>query len=163
MRIEDQQKVVSFMKKKKNFLVFLGGTGNGKNSLGASLMEWILTSFNHYRIYNEDTLFSKVQSSYNSFERGSTTDYIQYLLDDDFIMINDLGSNTIKDDRRDIMFRAIDYRWNTMKPTVITSNLTRQEIDECFGRRIYSRLFDTENIIIEWFDCPDYRLIEKDL
>ena len=72
------------------------------------------------------------------------------------IFLDDVGSSinpkhfTKKDLewRREIFFSFLDQRYNCMKPTIITSNFSKEEFEEVYSERICSRLFASENTII---------------
>ncbi len=81
-------------------------------------------------------------------------------MDDEFVILDDVASGINPDKvtyrdlefRREVFFSFLDYRYNSKKPTVITSNLTREQFKQVYSERIFSRLFAKENTIIEIFD-----------
>jgi len=89
--------------------------------------------------------------------KGDYLEALQYLIDDDFVMLDDIGSTGLNDWRKEIIFDAIDERYNTMKPTIVTSNFSIKEFKEFFHERVSSRLFSKENCIIEILDGYDLR------
>lgn len=101
-------------------------------------------------------MLSRLRTSISE-EKGDYLKELDYLLDDEFIMIDDLGSSGITDWRKEVVFEAIDRRYESQLPTVITSNLTRKEIYEGFGPRIHSRMFARENLILEFHGGEDLR------
>lgn len=93
---------------------------------------------------------------------GDYLEVLKYLIDDDFLIIDDVGSSTKHTEwREEILFAILDSRYNSMKPTVITSNFSQQQFIDKYHRRIHSRLFSTENTIIEIENGVDYRLLQK--
>ncbi len=70
------------------------------------------------------------------------------MIDDDFMIYDDLGSTGITDWRKEIIFEMIDYRYSSMKPTIITTNLSVSEIKKTYHDRVLSRMFAKENTII---------------
>lgn len=144
------------MKNPKNFLVFCGNPGIGKTYLCACLTEWAMTNFTFWKYWNESELLKRVR---NSMKEGSG-DYLsvlKLLIDDDFLMIDDVGSTGVNEWREEILFDAVDERYNSMKPTIFTSNFTVEEFKNNYHERISSRLFAKENIIIEIHDGIDMR------
>lgn len=89
--------------------------------------------------------------------KGDYLESLKLLIDDPFVMIDDIGSTGLTEWRKEILFDAIDERYNSMAPTIITSNLSMKEFKEIFHPRIYSRLADKENTIIEILDGKDLR------
>lgn len=135
------------MKNPTNFLVYLGTTGVGKTYFCAALVEWIVTYFDSFRYYNEADLFNRLRDSIDTKVDYHKT--LEMLLDDDIIILDDIGSSGLTEWRVEQIFAAIDERYNSMKPTIITSNLIRRDFEKMFHQRVVSRLFSKDNIIIE--------------
>lgn len=98
-----------------------------------------------------------MRSHIDSGGGGDYLDKLHYLCDDDFVILDDLGSSGVNDWRREVLFEFVDYRYVLKKPTVITSNLKPQEIYESFGGRFHSRLFSKENLVISIDSGADLR------
>src|ERR1043165_3352546 len=153
--------VIVWIKNNKNFLVYLGSPGSGKTYFCSALIPWIQGKVESYRYWKEGEYLSRIRK----FIGEGTGDYlkeIEYMLDYDFIMLDDLGSAGINEWRKEIIFETIDRRYESENPTVITSNLTRKEILENFGPRTYSRLFAKENLILEFHEAKDLRKREEE-
>ncbi len=90
--------------------------------------------------------------------KGDYLDALKYLIDDQFVMLDDIGSTGLNQWRSEVFFDALDERYNTMLPTVFTTNFSSEEIKRNFHPRVYSRLFDKENVVIEINDGIDQRL-----
>jgi len=147
-------------------LIWLGGKGTSKTFFLAALGEWILRTFNHNRVYKEENLQKKLRA-FISEGYGDYIAELQYLIDDDIVILDDVGAafrdaqSITKDhsfaDR--VLLEFVDYRYNTMKPTIITSNFKKEELLEIYGERVCSRMFAAENIIIETFNEIDKRTL----
>lgn len=90
-------------------------------------------------------------------ERGDYLETLRWLIDDEFVMIDDIGSTGLTDWRKEIVFEAINMRYNSMKPTVLTSNFSIKEFKNFFHERVASRLFAKENYIVEILNGEDLR------
>ncbi len=147
-----------FMKKSKNMLVYHGSPGIGKTYLCAALTEWALTHFDTRRYHTEEEVLRRLRAGIGE-RSGDYLIHLEYLMDDDLIMLDDVGSGinpkklTYRDleFRREVFFSFLDYRYNVQKPTIITSNFTKEEFIEVYSERICSRLFASENTIISLF------------
>jgi len=89
--------------------------------------------------------------------KGDYLKHLKLLIDDPLIMLDDIGSQGINEWRAEVIFDTIDHRYNSMLPTVLTSNFTRREFEENYHPRLCSRIFDKDNIIIEISDGIDKR------
>ncbi len=147
------------MRKKRNFLVFTGNPGIGKTHFCAALMEFCLSQFESFRYWKEQDLLERIRSSMSEF-KGDYFQTLKLLIDDDLVILDDIGSSGVNDWREEILFKTIDERYNSLKPTIITSNFSRGEFKKLYHPRIYSRIYDHENFIIN-FEGEDFRKPEK--
>lgn len=151
--------IIPLMQWAKNpmcFFVYLGVPGVGKTYLCHAIQNWF-DKITFKRHWGERQFFSTLRTF---IERGGG-DYIaetQRLSDADLLTFDDLGSSGEPTDwRKEVLFEVIDYRYESSKPTVITSNLTREQILEAYGAAFSSRVFAKKNIIVEFFDGQDMR------
>jgi len=136
-------------------LVLIGPPGTGKTYICAAIASSALRLFNSPRYWKEEFLFDHL---HNAIERYR--DYIESLrlaFDDDFCILDDIGSGKINEWRKEVIFNAVDIRFNSTLPFVVTSNLDRQEISREYGERTADRLFSKENTIISLFGMPSLR------
>ena len=152
-----QRAIINFMKAPKYFLVFCGNPGIGKTYLCAALVEFALSHFNSFRYWNESELLKRVRSSIAEYGDGDYLETLKLLIDDEFVIIDDIGSTGLNEWRKEVIFDAIDERYCSTMPTVITSNFSKSDIEKLFHERFSSRLFAQENTIIEIHNLPDLR------
>lgn len=151
-------KVIEWISNKKNFLVYLGSAGIGKTYFCSAIIPWIYGKVKNFRYWKERDFFSTIRSSMN-LEKSDWQNGMQYLLDYEFFMYDDLGSIGINDWRAEIIFNLIDMRYESQLPTIFTSNLTKQKLMESLGERVSSRLFARENLVIENHEGEDLRQV----
>ena len=154
-----QMKISSFMSKPTNFLVYCGSPGIGKTYLCAALTEWAIKNYGaNWRYWTENALLKKLRDSMDSM-KGDYLDLLQYMIDADFLILDDVGSGVkVNEWREEVLFALVDYRYNTMKPTIVTSNFSEKQFLEKYHARVHSRLFAKDNTIIEILDGVDCRL-----
>ena len=118
-------------------LVYNGNAGTGKTYLCAALTEWTFTHFRSRRYHREENLLRRLRLGISE-GKGDYLINLEHFIDDDIVLLDDVGSgiNPSKESHRDLEFRReiffsfLDYRYNCQKPTVITSNFTKQEFIE---------------------------------
>lgn len=162
------QKIASFMEKPKNFLVFLSKPGIGKTYMCAGLIEWALPKFHSVRYHREYNLLTRLRQGISEGE-GDYLKALEFLADDDLVFLDDVGSgiNPSRDKhrelewRKEVFFSFLDQRYNSMKPTIITSNFSMKDFENIYSERVSSRLFAEENTVIQIFDdsIVDKRLL----
>lgn len=150
--------VLNWMKNGKNFLVLLGFPGVGKTYFCAALLNyfWDQGLDVHYTISRH--FFQKIQEAIR--ENGNQYYVIQNLAEKEILIIDDIGAGTNTEWQQEMLLELIDLRYNSQKPTVITSNLKYDEIKEILGARIYSRLRASENLMLGMWE-KDRRLMKR--
>lgn len=143
---------------KGRMLIFLGSTGVGKTTLCSALIPWAIKNFKSFRYWGERRLFQQLRSGIDAGSQGDYFSHLTRLIDDDFVMLDDFGSSRDTEWTKEIILDFIDQRYQSSKATMITSNLTRQEIYSNYGPRVFSRMFDKKNIILELHNGVDQRL-----
>lgn len=150
--------ISSFVEKPKNMLVYHGSPGIGKTYLLAALTEWAFIRFRSRRYHREEGVLRRLRDGIGE-GKGDYLIALEYLIDDDLVMFDDVGSgiNPTKTSykdlewRREIFLEFLDYRYNCQKPTIVTSNFTKDEFIQVYSDRIVDRLFAKENTIISLF------------
>ena len=82
---------------------------------------------------------------------------LKFLIDDEIVIIDDIGFSGPNEWRNMIISDLIDERYNTMQPTIFTSNYSLKEFETIYHKRVSSRLFASENTIIEINNGQDLR------
>ena len=135
----------------KNSLLLAGGCGNGKTTFVYAMQNLV----NHLSIKNQVTGLNFGISLYNAKDLANIcktqNKNWRSIIDKDILAIDDLGTEP-----REIIeygnvlspiIDLISYRYERQLPTVITTNLTPQQISEVYGKRIGDRLKETTEIV----------------
>lgn len=141
----------------KAALVLTGPPGCGKTYLVASMIELLIPKFHFFRIYKENDLLKILRKGFQDAGSGDYIQHLQYLIDDDLVIIDDVGSSGHTDWREEILFEIVEYRIHVNRPTVYTTNLSQKEFSEIYSPRISSRLFAKRNTIVDFYGCEDLR------
>lgn len=146
-------------KEQKN-LLFIGNTGTGKTFLSNSIAK--KTMDNGYTVLYQtapvlmDTILDS-KFSYNKEDANKEKYY--RIFDVDVLIIDDLGTETLNNNKFTELFNIINTRLLKDKKTVISTNLTLNELGQEYDERIISRLIG--NFIICKFVGEDIRLKKK--
>lgn len=146
-------------KEQKN-LLFIGNTGTGKtflsNSIAKKSMDMGYTVLYQTAPVLMDTVLD-IKFSYNKEDVNKERYY--RILDVDVLIIDDLGTETLSNNKFTELFNIINTRLLKDKKTVISTNLTLNELGHEYDERIISRLIG--NYIICKFVGEDIRLKKK--
>ena len=122
----------------KGWLVLLGNYGSGKTHIAAAIA-------NHQTDRNTKVIFSTVPNLMDwlklSFDSTSTLSFqqrFQMVMDAPLLVLDDLSAIRDTPWVREKLFQLIDYRYTGLLPTVFTSAIQIEDLNE----RIASRLID---------------------
>lgn len=118
-----------------NGLLFYGPVGTGKSYAAASVANAIIDQGYTARM----TDFGTVRNTL--FSVRDKQKYINSLCEPDLLIIDDLGAESKTEFMQETVFNVINSRYNTGKPMIITTNLTRQELSQP-GEIGYQRIYD---------------------
>ena len=145
---------------KEKYLLFVHGTpGTGKTYFVAAMINFI-NDLNQKVIYRYYTDYELIAHLKNVMKEGWETVKEVIRLSDsaDLFILDDLGSIRMTEWEHEQIHALVDHRYRFKKPTIIVSNLNRNDINEKFEARFISRIFGAENTIVEII-CDDLRKI----
>lgn len=87
---------------------------------------------------------------------GAWQSELKSKIDDDIIILDDVGSARKTDFTEDVLTEILDYRYSRNLTTIFTSNLDKNHFYETYHPRVGSRLFAKKNLILTSPDI-DYR------
>ncbi|MDD7543621.1 MAG: ATP-binding protein [Peptoniphilaceae bacterium] len=133
--------VETFSAKSPN-LYFYGPTGTGKTFLVNCIAKEVLDrGFTvYYQMASEIADFLVSYSFMFEADRRSVTERREFIFSCDLLIIDDFGTEFPNDKTRSELFSLINERILRQKPTVISSNISPEEIREHYDERIESRI-----------------------
>jgi len=141
-------------------LFMTGNNGSGKTHLSVAAMREIMLEGNaNCKFVKIPDLLLQIRECINSdfpdAERTIIDKYLNYKL----LVLDDLGVEKITDWSLQTLYLIIDGREAYMQPTIITSNLTLQGIENKISSRIASRI--TGMCRLMEVKCGDWRLEQR--
>lgn len=151
----------AFPNNKIKTILITGKTGVGKTFLSQCVARNIidkghLVSF--VTAFGMNNLLLKYHSTFND----TKSSYIDMLLDPEVLIIDDLGTEPIlKNITIEYLYLVLSERSRHGRPTIITTNLSLDQIINRYGERIYSRIVNKQSSFITRIDGNDLRFIKK--
>ena len=133
-------------------MIFMGKTGSGKTHLAISCLKEIHTE--RARFITAPELLLEIRASFNGGQKGTEQEIIERYCSCPVLVLDDLGAEKSSDYSITTLYLIIDRRMRNCKRTIITTNLTLEEIEKNLDARIASRLAGMKIIKI---NMPDYR------
>ncbi|MGN0270639.1 MAG: ATP-binding protein [Candidatus Weimeria sp.] len=143
--LEQSKRFVETFDNSFHNLFFYGTSGSGKTFL-SSCIAGSLINTDHTVIYISAVRLFNVCSDYTFGEKKDTDDYAyKSLFTADLLIIDDLGTEVSNTFTTSSFFYLINDRLLNSKSTIISTNLTLNEVSEIYSQRVYSRLVEKYN------------------
>ncbi len=146
---EVKKKIVNYLSRWPDVggVVMIGGVGTGKTHLSSALCSALCDKEVPAITTTVNRIIREVRSCWGN--RKPTDNYNNELSESDiilkhtevsFLVIDEIGSQYGSDSEKIIINEIINDRYEQEKPTVVIGNLTRSEINDILGERVYDRL-----------------------
>jgi len=159
---------------KRESIMLCGKTGCGKTHLAVAMLRYFITTTqielplnsmweweagrfsgdSGMRFLSVPELLLEIRASFAKDSETSEKAIIEKYADIALLILDDLGAEKTTEWVESTLYLVIDRRNRWNKWTIITSNLTLEEIEQHLGARIASRLSDMKVVNIK---LPDYR------
>ena len=127
------EQVRAFIRAKRGFLVMLGALGTGKTHLAAA----ITRHFPHPMFIKQSELLRRLRDTYRNKAARDPVDDAQ---DADLLVLDEMGLSGGGRDELPMLHDVLDHRYNERKPTVLTGNITLEQMQQVVGERMADRL-----------------------
>lgn len=131
-------------------LILQGKVGTGKTTLAIATLRMAVQRGIRCLFVNNISLNDKLLNLLNS-DRKELANYDKLLRTVPLLVIDDFGAESDRNSKSwlvEKMESIIGERYDRMLPTIITTNLTKDEIKARYNERIYDRLRDTCDLLI---------------
>lgn len=121
-------------------LVMCGKPGTGKTHLACGIA-------NHIAQFGRTSLFlsvmqavRRVKETWGRNDGDTEADVIAKMLKPDLLILDEVGVQFGSEAEKLILFEIINGRYSEMRPTIIISNLAREELGAYLGERVIDRM-----------------------
>lgn len=123
-------------------LLFQGAVGYGKTYLAAACANDLIEKDIAVRFVVVPDFLDLIRDSFNDHSPYRESVLMQEVKTAPVLILDDLGAHNYTDWSVKTIFAILNYRLNYELPTVITTNLEREQLEELLGSRVYSRLLE---------------------
>lgn len=128
---------------KKPFFIIIGSAGTGKTVLASAIATEMLARGAATVTVSAFDMVKRAKDYHTQFAIDDYQDLFTPMLECDVLVIDDLGTETVlKNITREYFYTIINERWLRKKNTIITSNLTPNDMLTRYGEAVFSRLCD---------------------
>ena len=123
-------------------MLLQGAAGCGKTFLAAAMANDLIDHDQEVRFVVVPDLLDLIRESFNDDSPYREGALMQEVKTAPVLILDDLGAHNYTDWSVKTIFSILNYRLNYELPTIITTNLGKEQIEELFGSRVYSRLLE---------------------
>lgn len=140
-------------------LFFLGKTGVGKTHMSLSIAKKVAEQGYTVAYGSIINYLRTLEREHFGRAENSETDTMQILTAADLLILDDLGSEFRTHFSEPALYNIINSRINLGLPTIISSNLSAEELQNTYNDRIISRIFGVFTTLM--FVGDDIRTIKR--
>lgn len=137
-------------------LVLLGKVGAGKTHLACSIAIELMRRTGkqvYYRTVRD--VIREVRATWHRDAPETEVAVIAKLTQSPLMVLDEVGVMAGTDNEMLILFDVLDGRYREGLPTIVSSNLNRQGLQDALGERMYDRLRDGGKVLV--FDWASHR------
>lgn len=123
-------------------VVLYGGYGTGKTHLASATANAIQGRGCNVAFFYSGELLAKIRDTYRENAEYSESDVFRLATESDLLVLDDLGRDKKTEWSTNMLFQVIDKVYREKHGLIITTNLSRDGIENYLGGAAYSRLLE---------------------
>lgn len=137
------------------FLIFQGPPGTGKTHLALAVLRNLLHDGYSCRYYSAIDVIRFMREGWRRDSERSELQALDELTRLHLLVIDEIGVQFSTDAERIQLFDILNRRYADLRPTILITNLTLNEIQETLGERVFDRFREVATVVT--FDWPSFR------
>ena len=129
-------------------ILMMGGTGLGKTHLSSAVARRVIEKGNDVFYTGAIDLFSQFEIQRFRSYSNEPNELIERYFECDLLIIDDLGTEMINQFSVSTLYNLLNDRLSRKKPTIVSTNLSQDEIMKKYTDRITSRMFGEYRVLL---------------
>jgi DNA replication protein DnaC len=139
--------VAEFSPKTSKSILMMGGTGLGKTHLSSAVARGVIEKGCDVYYTGAIDLFSQFEIQKFKSYNNEPNELIERYFECDLLIIDDLGTEMINQFSVSTLYNLLNDRLSRKKPTIVSTNLSQDDIKNKYTDRITSRLFGEYKVL----------------
>lgn len=137
-------------------LVLTGGPGTGKTHLACAVANAVMAAhMASCKFGTVATILRHIKDTYRKDSDRTEQDAINSLVKPDLLVVDEVGVQVGSEHEKLLMFEVLNARYQELRPTILISNLSGNELEDFMGQRVMDRYRECGSILA--FDWDSYR------
>lgn len=137
----------NFDEKSSPSILMMGGTGLGKTHLSSATAKRIIEKGKDVFYTGAIDLFSQFEMQKFKSYTNEPNELIERYFECDLLIIDDLGTEMINQFSISTLYNLLNDRLSRKKPTIVSTNLSKDDIQKKYTDRITSRMFGEYQVL----------------
>jgi DNA replication protein DnaC len=150
---------LEFAEQPEGWLILLGTLGSGKTHLAAAIASAVLDQNQAAMFVSVPDLLDHLRSTFAPDSKVTYDELFETIRTAPLLILDDLGTQSSTAWAQEKLYQLFNHRYNARLPTVVTTNLSLDQLDP----RLSSRLSDAKLARVFEIYAPDYRRPEAPL
>ncbi len=143
------------VKKTGRSAIFIGNPGTGKTHLAIGIALYIMEQQRSALFVTVQRLIRRVKDSWSTHSE-TESEIIDAFASPDLLILDEIGVQFGSEFEKQILFDVLNQRYEQLKPTILLSNIPKEELGEYLGERVTDRLRENGGVVLG-FDWDSYR------
>lgn len=150
---EYQSNILDFVHEGKNLYIYSNCTGNGKTSWAVKLMQayihkiWASSDISCRALFISIPKYTR-ELKLNISHKSDYIDYINRNISNaDLVIWDDIAIKSTSEYEHEQLIAMIDSRLQSDKSNIFTTNITPENLSDCIGPRLTSRILGNSDLI----------------
>lgn len=137
-------------------LVLTGSPGTGKTHLACAIGSHVVESHMGSVLFaTVSAMLRAIKETYRKDSQRSEQDVIDRLIEPDLLIVDEVGVQVGSEHEKLLMFEVLNGRYQDMRPTILISNLSVDELEAFLGHRVMDRYRECGAVLA--FDWASHR------
>lgn len=124
-------------------LVMCGKPGTGKNHLALAIAKHVINEHQNSALFTTALRIARLfKSTWSKNSERTEAEVIRIYTDPELLIIDEVGVQFGSEAEKLILFEIINTRYERMMPTILISNLPKEELAAFIGERVIDRMND---------------------